>query len=462
MKTSFKRLVCALFCLCILIGAFAGCAGDKAKNNSSAGGSSGSGGNSGNTSDTGTFEIPSTDVGSGQEKVDDPYASIPESSKGKTVRFANWGDVDEGTFEKFYQRTGIKAENYQVRQGSYVSTIRNKIAAGDIPDVFIDNDGGGFPITLSIAQPINKCSSVNLNDSVWDQSMMATATIDGNVYLVNTKNSPHTGANLVYYNKALFNELGEKTPEEYYKDGEWTWDTMEQMLKRFVSAGYVGANVNPRMFVGSAGGTFIKWDYKNGKFVNNTDSKELQEAYKTWASWNSQGLLGAEMTMIQEGRAAMYCLGVNGLKSDGHWKDMDPNDLGYCYFPSQEEGGKAKVHAIYRMYGIVRGAPNADAAGYFLRHFLDSSNYNMKSTFHSDKARDFYYEIINTPADQKVFTYDGHCASLAGYAEYEFYNDVGSADPNDIYTKIQSISNKVDKACEAGNAEVQKVKDRYK
>ena len=457
MKTSIKRLVCALFCLCILIGAFSGCGGkETASGNSTA--------SNGSTASTGSVEsfVQSNVNSNGVSINQSPYANIPESSKGKTVRFATWEPLESYDPNKFYADTGIKVEVFQVRQGSYVSTIRNKIAAGDVPDVFVDNDGGGFPITLPIAQPINKCSSVDLSDGIWDQSLMATGTIGGNVYLVNTINSPWTGANLVYYNKALFNELGEKTPEEYYEDGEWTWDTMEQMLKRFVSAGYVGANVNPRMFVGSAGGTFIKWDYKNGKFVNNTDSKELQEAYKTWASWNSQGLLGAEMTMIQEGRAAMYCLGVNGLKSDGHWKDMDPNDLGYCYFPSQEEGGKAKVHAIYRMYGIVRGAPNADAAGYFLRHFLDSSNYNMKSTFHSDKARDFYYEIINTPADQKVFTYDGHCASLAGYAEYEFYNDVGSADPNDIYTKIQSISNKVDKACEAGNAEVQKVKDRFK
>ena len=512
MKNNLKRIICALFCLCVIIGAFSGCADKNTKQNGDTNTTSSTVSNAdnssntnstvssepdssvvGNTSNTNSTSDPANSSSAGSNVTSsstnsgsnitgsntssgvgpntssgntypssDPYENIPVTSKGKTVRFATWENVSSYDFNKFYRDTGIHAEVYHVRQSSYVSTIRTKIAAGDIPDVFVDNDGGGFPITLSIAQPINKCSSVDLSDIIWDQSLMATATIGGNVFLVNTVNSPWTGANLVYYNKALFRELGEKTPEEYYKEGNWTWDTMENMLKRFVAMGYVGANVNPRMFVGSAGASFLKWDYTNGRFVNTTSDPALTNAYKTWARWNSYGLLGAEMTMFEEGRAAMYCVGVNGLKSDGHWKYMDPNDLGFCYFPSEKPGQKAKVHAIYRMYGIVRGAPNADAAGYFIRHFLDSSNYNMNTTFHSSRAKEFYYEIINTPAQDKYFTFDGHCAYLAGYTEYEFNNAVGTPDPNDVYNRIQSVSNMVNNACAAGNYEIEKIRERYK
>lgn len=461
MKTSIKRLICALFCLCIIIGAFSGCSGDKKP---AADTTASTGSNAGSTAGSNSsFVLPSVSVGPNSSTNDNPYASIPENIKGQTVKFATWENLSSYDFNKFYQDTGLKAEVYQVRQSGYVSMIQTKMASGDFPDVIVDNDGGGFPITASILQPINKCSTVDLSDSIWDQSLIATATIDGNIYLVNTLNSPWTGANLIYYNKALFNKLGEKTPEYYYERGEWTWETMENMCKRFSDANISPANINVRMFVGSAGATFIKWDYKNGKFVNNVNDPNLTAAYETWCSWSLDGYIGATMEDFKAGKAAMYCLGVNGLKSDGHFKDMDPNDIGYCYFPSKDEDSTAKVHAIYRMYGIARGAKHANAAGYFIRHFLDSNNYNMNSTFHSDRARDFYYNIINTPASEKCFTFDGHCSSLAGLDEYEFYNALGNnTHPNDVYTKIQSVSNQVDKACAAGNKAIDELKAKYK
>ena len=461
MKTSIKRLVCALFCLCILIGAFSGCSGNKqpAGDTTASAGSTGNGGSNEDSS----WAPPSVSVDPDSSRNENPYASIPENIKGQTVKFATWENLSSYDFNKFYQDTGIKAEVYQVRQSGYVNQIQVKMSSGDYPDVIVDNDGGGFPITASILQPINKCSTVDLSDSIWDKSLMATATIDGNIYLVNTLNSPWTGANLIYYNKALFNKLGEKTPEYYYERGEWTWETMGNMMKRFSDAGYSPANINVRMFVGSTGSTFLKWDYKNGKFVNNVNDPTLTEAYEKWCEWSLNGYIGATMEEFKAGKAAMYCLGVNGLKADGHWKDMDPNDIGYCYFPSKDEDSTAKVHAIYRMYGIARGAKHANAAGYFIRHFLDSSNYNMNSTFHSTRARDFYYEIINTPATNKCFTFDGHCANLAGLDEYYFYNQIGySTDPNDVYTKIQSVSNQVDKACKEGNKAIEQLKNKYR
>ena len=461
MKTSIKRLICALFCLCILIGAFSGCSGDKKPADDTTA-STGSVGSNGSNEDS-SWAPPSVSVDPDSSTNDNPYASIPENIKGSTVKFATWENLSSYDFDKFYQDTGLKAVVYQVRQSGYVNQIQVKMSSGDHPDVIVDNDGSGWPTTASILQPINKCSTVDLTDSIWDKSLMATATIDGNIYLVNTLNSPWTGANLIYYNKALFNKLGEKTPEYYYEKGEWTWETMGNMMKRFSDAGYSPANINVRMFVGSTGSTFIKWDYKNAKFVNNVNDPTLTEAYEQWCEWSLNGYIGATMEEFKAGKAAMYCLGVNGLKSDGHWKDMDPNDIGYCYFPAKDEDSAAKVHAIYRMYGIARGAKNANAAGYFIRHFLDSKNYNMNATFHSNRARDFYYEIINTPATEKCFTFDGHCSNLAGLDEYYFYNQIGySTDPNDVYTKIQSVSNQVDKACAEGNKAIEELRKKYR
>ena len=451
MKTSIKRLICTVFCLCLLVGSFSACSGKKTGGNSTP---SNGGGNSGNAGNVNVSQV---------EGVDDfePYKNIPAECKGQTVRFASWEVLDSYNWAKFEADTGIKAERVEVPQSGYISKIQSMITSGDIPDVFVDNDGTGFPLTLSFAQPINKCSQVDLTDPAWDQSMLATATIDGNVYMLNTHNSPWAGSNLIYYNKALYDELGEKTPAEYYAEGTWTWDTLDQMLKRFKSAGYYGANINAKMFAGSAGASFISYDYKNAKFSNNVDSIALLAAYQTWAEWDRQGLLGATMQSFREGKAAMYALGVFGLKTEGHWSDMDPDDVGFTYFPSMKDGETAKVHSIYRMYGIVAGAPHANAAGYFIRHFLDYKNYDLSTTFISEEAANFYYEITNTPADGKYFTFDDHCGQLTAEAA-PFNTAVQKASANDVPTEIQAISNRVDKAVEAANATIAELRNHYK
>ena len=159
-------------------------------------------------------------ISSGSPYIDfDPYATISDSIKGTTVRFATWVDhtQPEGAVPhaNFEADTGLKVELYTVKQDGYVNALMTKMASGDIPDVFVSIEGDGcFPATIQIAAPINKVSTVDLNEPIWDQTMLESATIEGNIYMVNTIGSPWSGSNLVYYNKRIFSENGIKPPEE--------------------------------------------------------------------------------------------------------------------------------------------------------------------------------------------------------------------------------------------------------
>ncbi len=451
MKTSIKRLVCVLFCLCMLISCFAACGGKSGENGQANGGNN-NGGGGGNSGDDKYY----VDTGI------DPYASIPANIKGQEVVIATWENIDNYNMKALETDTGIKAKVDVIPQNSYIDTLLVRIASGDSPDIFVDNDGTGFPLTLQIAQPIDVCSTVDLTESIWDQSLMQYGKINGHTYLVNTINSPWNGANMIYYNKALFDKLGEKTPADYYEEGNWTWDTLELMLKKITQQGYYGANINQRMLAGSAGASFITYDYKNGKFVNNVDSVELLSAYQTYLDWDDAGYLGGTMEAFREGNCAIYALGTFGLKSEGHWKDMDPADVGFTYFPAAKDGAETKVHAIYRMYGIVRGAKHANAAGYVLRHFLDNRNYDHSSTFISDEARDFYFEITGVNAEKKYFTFDDHCGALIGLPEYTISKGATSAtSKNDVATEIKAVNNQVNKAVEAANKLIEELKNKY-
>ena len=115
------------------------------------------------------------------------------------------------------------------------------------------------------------------------------------------------------------------------------------------------------------------------------------------------------------------------------------------------------------MYGIIAGAKNADAAGYFLRHFLDYRNYDLQNTFITAEAGNFYYEVTNTVAYEKYFNFDDACCTFVGASgSYIFNNPAVKAAPAQVNGEIQSVSNVVDQAVKAGNELIAKVRSQYK
>jgi multiple sugar transport system substrate-binding protein len=42
----------------------------------------------------------------------------------------------------------------------------------------------------------------------------------------------YSGPSFIFYNKTLFKKAGAKTPEEYEKEGNWTWSTLQEAAKK--------------------------------------------------------------------------------------------------------------------------------------------------------------------------------------------------------------------------------------
>lgn len=467
MKMSIKRIICAIFAFAMLVCAMSAC-GNK-------GGEAGANTSTINSqkveNDDDSININRPDV-SGEWADFDPYASIPESIKGDTVRYATW--IDHTTTEgkvplsNFYNDTGLNVELFTVAQIGYVDNIMAKIAAGDKPDVFKNNEGSAnFPLTIQLAAPIDVVSDVNLDEPIWHKSMLETATIDGHVYLVNTIGSPWSGSNLVYYNKSLFEDNGFKTPEQYYEEGNWTWTTMLKAMKDISSIGpdVYGGIIDVDILADSAGVSFCMYDYKTATFSSGVNKNELQMAYQWYADARDQGLLSPDNlgnTSFIDGKCGLVITGVYGLKNTGYFKDMDWNDIGFTYLPALEDGSKGKISSIYRMYGIIDGAPNANAAGYFLRYWLDPDNYDIYDTFISNKAANFYYELTNSEADDKYFNFDFACNLLGNGRAVIFDDGAKAATAAAVPTKIKEVSNVVDDAVKKANQLIEDLKARNK
>ena len=461
MKFSIKRTLSLIAALLMLVLAFSACGGDTAKDN----GSSSSTNNNSNASSETIVEPNTPDVEQGS-KYDpatwDPYATISESIKGQTVRHATWGDPTTNesaiAYANFEADTGLKCEVFAVPQSGYPEHIKTKIAIGDAPDVFMTNEGNqSFPLTLEIASPINLVSTVDLNDPIWDKSMLESTRLNGNIYGVNTIGTPHTGSNLVFFNKRIFEENGFKSPADYYAEGNWTWDNMLKCLKDVKSLStsndiYYGAQLELDILAGSVGASFTKYNYDSDTFSSGVNDPKLLAAFQWYADAKEQGLLDGNINRFVQGRCGMIVRGTWGLKANGYFAEMDPEDVGFVYMPSFEKGEESLVSSIYRVYGICEGAHHPDAAGYFIRYLLDPINYDLQNTFLTPEAGQFYYALTNRTASQKYFNFDAGLATLLGQDQNTaFYNSAKNASSAGMKTAIDSVSNKVDTAVDLAN-----------
>ena len=74
--------------------------------------------------------------------AEDPFSNIPKRLRGSTVTFACWGDEGHDKYKKVYkaftQKTGINVKIQNIDQNGYESTVMQRIAAGNAPDVLVD------------------------------------------------------------------------------------------------------------------------------------------------------------------------------------------------------------------------------------------------------------------------------------------------------------------------------------
>ena len=115
-----------------------------------------------------------------------------------------------------------------VYEGGYnSSTILGAINSGDRPDLLLFNQEIPGAANLGIAKAFTE-EEYNEIAAIIGEPLLNACNYKGQSYgLV----LPWSGATWVRYNETLFENYGAKTPEEYYKEGNWTWETMEDCFE---------------------------------------------------------------------------------------------------------------------------------------------------------------------------------------------------------------------------------------
>lgn len=376
----------------------------------------------------------------------------PKDYEGTSVTFATWYDPalyeDGPVIKAFKKKYGIDVKVDLMNETDYVNTVLGRIASGNAPDVFFCTYT--FPYCINALQPLD-AAKLDLSESIWDKALINLATVNGKSYLVDTVGNIWKDQDMVFYNKKLFKANGWTTPEEYYKAGKWTFAAMKDCMQKVASLGtdYFGGAVNLEGLLGATGNGII--NYSNGKFSNGSTNSTTQ-AVMRWAAegmkdgWLKSTSVYDAFNLFPEGKTGIVVAHSYGLKKNGNFRKMSPDDIGFTYLPSWD-GKEATPTSFVRGWGICKGAKNPVAAGIFLRYYLDVNNYNTSSAFINSEAESFFFKLTSTQSDKKHFYFcygsgvNGVTGSSSSVGDY--ITSVTGGDPAQVVTTISSYQNKL-------------------
>lgn len=131
---------------------------------------------------------------------------------------------------------------------------------------------------------------IDLNDPVWNKSVMEQMKYNGRYYNV----PKDVVAFYIYYNKSMFENNGIKTPSEYYKEGTWNWENFKK------SAIALTQDTN-------ADGAIDQWGFNTGRneyssffLANGADMVEFKDDGSIELALNNPKMMNA-LQLIQDG-----------------------------------------------------------------------------------------------------------------------------------------------------------------
>ena len=152
-------------------------------------------------------------------------------------------------------------------------------------------------------------------------------------------------------------------------------------------------------------------------------------------------------------RCFSSCVIAYGLYNEGGW--FDNTKGGYAGLQAVPvagpKGGTAYTPVRPKLWGVARKAKNAAGAAYFLRYFLDVSNYDQSTTFYNKQFETVYKKITDKNAKKAVKYGEG----VADYIQTGKYSTltgrITAATPANVKSVIDSNKNIITTGLDSAN-----------
>lgn len=174
---------------------------------------------------------------------------------------------------------------------AYFERLGTLVAADSSPDI-TRYEWASFPhgISRNMYMPID--TYIDLDSDLWVgmKDIAEQFRYNGKHYYVPYTLSSNFAIN---YNKCVLEEYGLNDPMELYKNGEWTWDTFRDLLRKWcdISPDHVGyTGVGAMSFIATTGTKVI--DVKDTEIINNLESEKIVRCMEYLEDLYRLGLTG--------------------------------------------------------------------------------------------------------------------------------------------------------------------------
>lgn len=370
----------------------------------------------------------SSGAGSSWEQV---LANMPAELRGTTITVYNWNPITEypggaSAIKEFTELTGIEVEWKTESFETYLSKLGSMVASGkDVPDVarlrtpLVSNYISMQPITAT---------GFDFSDDAWDKWTMDAYTVNGNTYGVTLAGTHLATPGMICYNKSLITKYDLEDPYTLWKNGQWTYDKFVQIMKDFkaeTNADYV-CSYDDYSELTSMFGVTGPVSFDGTQYVSALDDNEFVSAtQKIMDLKNTDYLLGRWAPEEFDSGKILFWAGsaIYARRQNAYFETLkSAGSLQVVPYPTVEGKEEYVMFRELEAYGIPKGADNAEAVPYFLRFFLDRTNYDLTSFFCSNQALEVYDHCMNVENKQWTTLYG---------REYKFYDNSTEKDEFD-------------------------------
>ncbi len=336
----------------------------------------------------------------------DPFASIPASDKGKTVRLMIWWALskeEKSVLDDFENEYGIKYKIVQVPLELYSSKLAAMIASNDSPDLCcMSSENFPAPIVNNLVQPITVGKFDLKNDTAYDIEQMNTFKWKGQYYGVQLRNNMTYQRYCLYYNETMFNNRGVKTPYKYWKEGNWNFNTFAELCKKMTYDsegkkvfGYSGDDTEQLGFILASGIDYVT-NTGNG-LTNNLKNKTLVDVASRISDLRANGYWDPEdagTSKFLSGNAAM-CGNRTWLMEVNQAFTTQMTDK-WSAVPMPGIASKQYVGINPSVWCVAKGAKNVSAASYLIRYWLDYENFDFDKCIKDKTLREVFSYLSNS------------------------------------------------------------------
>ncbi|MBS4178470.1 ABC transporter substrate-binding protein [Lederbergia citrea] len=310
------------------------------------------------------------------------------SSDGKKVELtmASWGNPAEikvlqrgiDAYEK--DNPNVKIKLIPVPGDNYEQKLMTELSGGKAHDVFyvgaetiakLIETGKIADLTEFLDSSASHVKADDFADGLW-----GAARKDGKIYGVSVDNNPL----LMYYNKTVLKEAGvEKTPQEYYDEGNWNWDTFAEITGKIHATGkrgFVADKWSAHLFswVWSNGGQLYD-DEGNYILAENEKAKEAFEYIDKMIKGGNFTFAGS--LPKGQGADAMFMSNQVGFVAAGRWLTpmfSENKSLEFDYIPwPTNTGNKMEPAAIAIAFmSVAKESKNLEEAMKFMSFYVSA------------------------------------------------------------------------------------------